>query len=668
MYISIKMYLFHHSVSFIQPYLYIVIILHMTQLNHLFSPIQVGKMQLKNRIVLLPMALYANGGMPSDRQTKFLLERARGGAGAICIPLNLVPGGSEFVGSMTCDVSEEGFIKPLRELTRQVHDCGIPIVGQLISLMLWRKNAGAPLEVVGPSEVALRPRAHKPRAMTVEEIHLFSSQYAEGAGRAREAGFDAIEIMGGIGGTISRFMSPAANQRQDEYGGTFENRMRLPLELMKGIKQKTGDDYTILWRYSGHEFVDGGYDEEEGSKIGRALESAGAGWLNLQVGWHDSTMPLVTKEVPQGRFVYIAERIRKSVSIPVVTGYRITDPEMADRIVADGKADLIGMARALISDPELPNKAREGRIHQINRCICCCRCLDQGLAQHIPVEICSVNARMGDDILTDIVPAPVKKKVLVVGGGPAGMEAARVAALRGHNVTLWEKLHHLGGLMHYASIPSDKWEIGYFVDYLSGQMRELGVNVVVDKEADCKAIIDEGADAVILATGSIPCGLQVRGSDGAKIITPLDFLSGHNTVGANVVVIGGGTIGCEIAGMMAAEGKKVAILEMLERVGRDIGPTERFIILSSLKRQGVSIEVATRVVEISGAGVIAIQDGRTRLFEADTVIAATGMQPYNELSLGLAAMGREFYAIGDCVEPKKIGEAVKSAYRTALRI
>ena len=625
-------------------------------------------MKLNNRIVLLPMALYANNGMPSDRQTKFLLERARGGAGVICIPLNVIPGGSEFVGSMTCDMSEDGFIKPLRELISRVHDCGVPIVGQLISLMLWRKDSASTLEVVGPSEVALRPKAHKPRAMTVEEIHLFSRQYAEAAGRAREATFDAIEIMGGIGGTISRFMSPAANRRQDEYGGTFENRMRMPLEVMQAIKEKTGRDYTILWRYSGHEFVDGGYDEEGGSEIGRALESAGAGWLNLQVGWHDSTVPLVTKEVPQGRFVYIAERIRKSVSIPVVAGYRITDPEMADRIIADGKADLIGMARALISDPELPNKAAAGHIYQINRCICCCRCLDQGLAQHIPLEICSVNARVGDDILTDIVPSPVKKKILIVGGGPAGMEAARVAALRGHQVTLWEKAPQLGGLLQYARIPSEKWEIGYLIDYLTGQLRDLGVNVVVDKEADCKSIIDEGSDAVILATGSIPCGLQVRGDAGVEIVTPLDFLSGRKTAGANVIIIGGGMIGCEIANMLAAEGKSVRILEMMERIGMDIGPTERFIMLSSLRQRGVAMEAKTRAIEITEAGVNALQDGNTRLFEAATIIVATGMQPDNDLSLRLAGMGREFYAIGDCVEPKRIGEAVKSAYRTALRI
>ncbi|MCX6008370.1 MAG: FAD-dependent oxidoreductase, partial [Chloroflexi bacterium] len=405
-------------------------------------------MQLKNRIVLLPMALYADNGYPSGRQTRFLLERAQGGAGVVSMPLNTIPRGSEFSGSMSCDISEDVYVKSLKELTDRVHDCGTPIVGQLISLMFWRRDARSAFEVVGPSEVSVRPRAHKPRAMTVEEIHLFSSQYAQAAQRAREAGFDAIEIMGGIGGTISRFMSPIANQRSDDYGGSFANRMRFPLEIMDECRMAAGRDYTILWRYSGHEFVDGGYGVDEACEIGRALEKAGAGWLNLQVGWHDTTVPLVTKEVPQGHFVYIAEKIKNSVGIPVVTGYRITDPEMADCIIADGRADLIGMARALISDPELPNKAEAGRLHAINRCICCCRCLDQGLSQHRPLEVCSVNARVGDEILTDITPAGCARKVLVVGGGPGGMEAARVAALRGHKVTLWEKSERLGGLLH----------------------------------------------------------------------------------------------------------------------------------------------------------------------------------------------------------------------------
>jgi 2,4-dienoyl-CoA reductase (NADPH2) len=625
-------------------------------------------MHMKNRIVLLPMAIYADNGCPSDRQTQFILERARGGAGVVCLPLNTIPRGSEFTGNMSCDISDDMYIKPLRELIDRIHDCGTPVVGQLISLMFWRRDGQSPFEVVGPSEVSLRPKAHKPRAMTVEEIRLFSSQYADCALRAREAGFDAIEIMGGIGGTISRFMSPLANQRTDDYGGSFANRMRFPLEIMEKSFDRAGRDLNLLWRYSGHEFADGGYGVEEACEIGRALEKAGAGWLNLQVGWHDTTVPLVTKEVPQGHFVYIAEKIKNSVSIPVVTGYRITDPEMADRIIAEGKADLIGMARALISDPELPNKAEAGRLHVINRCICCCRCLDQGLSQHKPLELCSVNARVGDEILTDIQPAGRARKVLVVGGGPGGMEAARVAALRGHRVTLWEKSQRLGGLLHYAKTPSCKWEIGYLIDYLANQLKELKVDLVFNKEADCSSIINEGADAVILATGSRPCIPNIPGIDRAGVITSLELLSGEKKAGGKVVVIGGGTIGCEIAEMLAAECKSVTILEMLPKMGMDIGPTERFIMLSSLREKGVALQVNAEAKGISDAGVEAVCDGNARLFEADTVIIATGMQPNNELVAGLAGKPPEVYSIGDCVEAKRIGEAVKDAYRVALKL
>lgn len=640
----------------------------MTTLKHLFSPLKVGNMELKNRVVLLPMALYADSGLPSARQIKFLLERARGGAGVICMPLNTIPKGSQFTGSMTCDISEDTSIKYLKELTNAIHDCGTPVVGQLISLMLWRKNGDSPLEVVGPSEVSMRPKAHKPRAMTMDEIHLFCNQYAYAAGRAREAGFDAVEVMGGIGGTISRFMSPVANQRKDDYGGSFENRIRLPLEIMEKIRTEAGKDYSVLWRYSGHEFVEGGYDVEEACSIGRELEKAGSQWLNLQVGWHDSTVPLVTKEVQQGHFVHIAETIKKSVGIPVVTGYRITDPEMADRIVADGKADLVGMARALISDPELPNKAEAGRLYEINRCICCCRCLDQGLSQHIPLEVCSVNARVGDEILTDITRAPKKKRILVIGGGPGGMEAARVASLRGHEVTLWEKSEQLGGMLHYAKAPPDKWEIGYLIQYLENQMKNRRVSVVLNKEADAVSIVNFKADAVILATGSRPCKLGIPGIGGGNVITALEILSGRKTAGDNVIIIGGGTIGCEIANMLAANGKKVTILEMLERIGLDIGPTERFITLMALRQKGVSLEASARAVEVTETGVNAVTKGSITFFAGDTIILAAGMEPDDGLAHRLAGKVPEFYTVGDCVDPKRIGEAIKSAYRAALGI
>jgi pyruvate/2-oxoglutarate dehydrogenase complex dihydrolipoamide dehydrogenase (E3) component len=275
---------------------------------------------------------------------------------------------------------------------------------------------------------------------------------------------------------------------------------------------------------------------------------------------------------------------------------------------------------------------------------------------------------MGDEILTDIQPASRAEKILVIGGGPGGMEAAMVAALRGHKVTLWEKSGRLGGLLHYAKAPSRKWEIGYLIDYLSNQLKELKVVVVLNKEADINSVINEKAHAVILATGSKPYIPRIPGADRAEVITSLELLSGEKTAGEKVVVIGGGTIGCEIAEMLASEGKRVTVLEMLPRIGTDIGPTERFIMISSLREKGVDLQVAAEATGISASGVEAVCDGNPGLFEADTVIIATGMQPENALFSALAGKLPGVYSIGDCVQPKRIGEAVKDAYRIALKL
>ena len=641
----------------------------MTELNHLFSPLKAGNLQLKNRIILLPLSIgAAPGGKPSRVMNTFLAERARGGAGAICASLNPLPGGFQMVDALVNDIGDDSYIPALRELTSLIHDCGAPIVAQLVSLEFWKRDANAPIEVVGPSEVSVRAKGHKPRALTVEDIHLFARHYGEAARRTREAGYDAVEVMGGIGGSISRFMSPLANQRTDEYGGSIENRMRFPLEIIQEIKARAGDDFTILWRYSGHEFIEGGYETEEACRIGKILEKAGVSWLNIQVGWHDSPSPLVTKEVQQGGWVYIAEQIKKSVSIPVVTSYRITDPVMANRIIAEGKADIIGMARALIADPEWPNKAKEGRLDEINRCICCCRCVDQGLSLHQQLQVCSVNARVGDDIMTNITKAPIQKKVLVVGGGPAGMEAARVAALRGHTVTLWEKADHLGGLLDYAKVPPDKGEVDYLTTYLKNQIKQQGVTVVLNKKATPEAIIEQKADAVVIATGSEVLVPSIPGIDGPNVVTSLEILSGEKSTGNNVIVIGGGSIGCEIALILLQQGKKVTILEMLKKVGLDIGPTERFIMRTQLKQGGADLQPETKAVEITGEGVKAVTNGETRIFKGDTVIIAAGMKPCSGLASQPAGKVAELYTVGDCVEPKRIGEAIKAAYRTALKI
>ncbi|MBN1614678.1 MAG: FAD-dependent oxidoreductase [Deltaproteobacteria bacterium] len=642
----------------------------MTELKHLFSPLRVGSMELKNRIVLLPTALgYAQDGVPSKRLTTYLEERARGGVGCMETPCSFFPASEGIEGTFMLDASDRDHIPAFRKLTDLIHSYGVPIVGQLITLMGWRREKGGPYELVYPSVTAMRRREFlPPREITVEEIGLFVRQHGDAAKILRESGFDAVEVMGGVGAVLSRFMSPLANLRTDDYGGSFEKRMRLPLEIIAEIKKKAGEDFPLLWRYSGHEFMEGGFDVEEAGEIGRCLEKAGVKWLNLQVGWHDSPIPLITKEVPQGHWVYIAERIKKKISIPVMTTYRITDPVMADRIVAEGRADLIGMARALFCDPEFPNKAKEGRLDEINRCICCCRCVDQAVGGGKPFEICSVNPRIGPELDTPLEPAARKKRILVVGGGVAGMEAARVAALRGHQVTLWERSDRLGGLLDWAMVPPNKTELRYVLDYLGNQLRRLGVDVRVLKEATAEAVIMEKPGAVVVATGSHPIVPLIPGIEGPNVVLALDVLAGKADVGQRVVIVGGGKIGCETAQHLLTKGKTITIVEMLAKIGVDIGASERFITVNGLRQAGVALEPNAKVVEITPEGVKTLREGSEVTFEGDTVVISVGMEATKDLEKALRGKVDEIYAVGDCVEPKRIGDAIKAAYLTARDI
>lgn len=641
----------------------------MTALKHLFQPLIVSNLNLKNRLVLLPMALgYAHEGKPTHRLIKFLTERAKGGVGVVCMPFGIYPSSEGFMSYMGCDLSYDEAVTYVKEIACAIHRYDVPVIGQLTTISVWRKDKNSPFEIVGPSAFAARPKGHVPREMTREEIDIYIEQHGDAARRLREAGFDAVEVMGGVGNMISRFMSPLANKRDDEYGGSFENRMRLPLQIIDNIKRKAGADYAILWRYSGHEFMDGGYDIDGAIQIGHVLKSAGIKWLNIQVGWHDSPIPLITKEVPQGNFVYIGEAIKKAVGLPVVTSYRITDPIMADRIIAEGKADLVGMARAFICDPELANKAKEGRFEDINRCICCCRCIDQTVGGGRPLGMCSVNARIGEELDSNIEPAVKKKKVLIVGAGPAGMEAARVCAMRGHDVSLWEASDLTGGLLEVAKVPPDKSEMEYLQNYLDKQIRKLGVKLSVNKQADVNGITGGKFDAVVIATGSVPLVPNIRGIDNSIVMGAVDLLRNGKDTGGSVIVIGGGLIGCEVAVLLAGKGKKVTVLEMLDRIGIDIGPSERFVTIMKLKKLGVRLEARTRVTEITEDGVKALRDNQELYYQAGNVILAAGMKKKDDLYVELSSRVRELYNIGDCVEPRRIGEAIKEGYLIGLQI
>ena len=635
----------------------------MTKLTHLFQSFNLGGVELKNRIVMLSMDTgYGDDGYASKRDRDYLVTRARGGAGLIITGM-LMPGSTGVPLPGRISIHADRFIHGLKEDADAVHAAGAKIAPQIGLQYYWTKADGAKLEEIGPSEVATRKNS-KPRALIVDEIHQIVDEYAEGVRRTRYAGFDAVELHCGIGYLIARFISPATNKRTDEYGGSLENRMRFVLEIIASSKKKVGGDFPIICRFSADEFMEGGNKLEDGKKIAVMLEKAGVSCLNVGAGWHECRTPLIYMSVPRGNFVYLADEIKKVVKIPVIAAYRINNPILADSIIAQGKADLVGMGRALLADSELPNKAMEERFDDIRPCIACNYCLDRVMFG--ASVACSVNPELGRESNVSREKAKRARKVFVIGGGPAGMQAAIDAAKLGHAVTLFEKGGRLGGNLIPAAAPSYKWEINNLIAYYETQIKKCGVKVNLDTEADEAAIAQGKPDAVIVAAGAQPIVPQDWNT--SNIVTALQVLNGERKTGENVVVVGGGLVGCETAEYLAERGKKVTIIEMMDRMGSDIGMTIRWIIMQRLHSVGVKWTTDAKVEQITESRVRANKKCTTIFFDADTVVLAMGMKPRTELAEKLkqrCSNKIDIKCIGDCVEVGKIAQATEGGYLAA---
>lgn len=633
--------------------------------SKLFEPIKIGTMELKNRIWFLPVTTnYHYRGEITSRTRSFYLERALGGAGLITFgfmpPVNYE--GSELMGEA---IHSDNHVGPLREFTREIHHAGAKVLAQLCLRHQWRGSEGAPLEYVAPTAgIVTGPGIMPPRELTVAEIQQIVEQFGDAARRAQEAEFDAVEFHCGLGYLINRFISSATNKRTDQYGGSLENRCRLILEILENARRKVGQDFPMVCRLSAEEYVPEGHHLKESQQVARLMVKAGAAAINVQAGWLESPQPLIQSSVPQGAYVFLAEGIKKVVPVPIVAGYRINDPVLAERILEEGRADLIGMCRALVADPYLPNKARESRFDEIRPCIACCHCLDVILEGN-PM-VCTVNPWAGREREYQLKPAPQAKKVVVVGGGPAGMQAAIVAGQRGHQVTLFEEDDELGGQMISASVPPHKTEIETFNKYLIGETRRARVEVRLSTRADPGLILGMKPDAVFLATGAVPAIPEVRGVHGKNAVDPVSVLTGKAEIGQQVVVVGGGLVGCETAEFLATRGRKVTITSRQKRIGHDYGASTRWVVRKRLEQAGVVMKPRMLPVEITDKGVLYQQDGQQVFLEADTVVVAGGMHADKGLARALEGKLDKLYAIGDCVTPGRITEATDSAVRTVL--
>jgi 2,4-dienoyl-CoA reductase (NADPH2) len=666
----------------------------MEPLQKLFEPIKIGEVEIKNRIVMSPMALgfCEDDGTVNDRFVEFYAQRARGGAGLIVVVSCYNDFGNKMPRSPALE--DEKFLPGLKRLTDAVHGHGAKVFAQLMHQGASAMSFMYGIQPVSASAVRSGLTGEMPRELTKDEIKLTIDNLAEGAAMVQKAGFDGVEVIGTGGYLINQFISPLTNKRTDEYGGDFEGRIRFPTELVQTIRERVGQNFAISYRTCGDSFMPGGNRQEDIQQVVQAMEKAGADVINQAVGWHQAPMPMITMNVPRGTFVYLAQGIKEKVDIPVIACHRINDPILADKVLFDHRADLIGFGRPFLIDPEFPNKAADGRLGEIRYCTACNACFDQIFSGQ-PVT-CAFNPSVGREKEFEIVPAEKPKKVVVVGGGIGGMEAARVLTMRGHDVTLYEKSNRLGGALNLAAIPPGREEFVTAVNYLSNEMERLDVTVKMETEADRDVIGEQKPDAVVLATGATPIWPKIPGIDQKHVVHAHDVLEGNAEVEGKVVIIGGGATGTETALFIAKKkamspevaiylaskkgidpetalqftrtGSDVTVLEMVNRIGQDIGRTTRWTIIGDLREYGVKMVTLATATKITDEGVVYEHEGQEKLEPADTVVIAAGVESSKGLAEALEGTFAELHNVGDCVDPRHAMDAIHEAARIARQI
>jgi len=634
----------------------------------LWEPFRIGRMELKNRVVMPPMVTRyaADDGFVTERTRDYYEARARGGAGLIIVEATYVHRqGWAFPNQL--GISDDKFIPGMRELVDVVHKHGAKIGIQIHHGGREAKSAVNGLQPVAPSPLP-GMAGETPREMMVEEIAETVAYFADAAVRARTAGFDGVELHGAHGYLIDQFLSPNSNKRKDEYGGSVRNRACFLLEIIADVKEAVGDDYPVWCRMDGKEYGVEGITLEDAQKTARLVQEAGLAAIHVSAWGPESPVNRTTPTFTPVVIEDLAEGIKKVVSIPVIAVGRIT-PEDAERLLEEGKADLIAIGKAMLADAEWANKVASGKTDDITPCIICNGCRDDLRNPKLVGIRCSANATLGREKESDIVPAAKPKKILVVGGGPAGMEAARVAAMRGHQVTLWEKESRLGGQLVQAAIPPHKDRIAPLTKYLETQLQKLGVRIQLGKEATATTVAEFKPDAVVVATGIRPFVPDIPGLDKAQVVQAGDVLEEKVKVGNKVAIIGGELVGCETAEFLVDQGKQVTVMRRGSEMATSVGPSNRAFFLSRLLDKGVTLLREVRYDGISAEGVIiTTRDGEERTIEADTVVLAAGSVPDTALYDAIKDKVSEAYHIGDCVEPRTIRDAISEGFRTGQKI
>ena len=630
----------------------------------LFEEGKIGRLTIKNRLVMAPMDLGANqapDGRYAQRCIDYFVARAKGGIGLIIAGIGvgrIITGGTSIRPEYPMDKVW------LNELADALHEYGTKLC---VQLSVGGGRCVPSKSPVGPSVVPcwFDPNVMT-RELTIKEIKELIESIGIAAETVGDTRVDAIELHCHGGYLADMFMTSLWNKRTDEYGGNLDGRLKFILEMIQAAKKGAGPDFPIILRYGLSHFFDGARGVDEGVEIARRLEKAGVSALDLDAGCYETHYWLIpSKYQPPGCSVSLSEAAKKVVNIPVMIVGKLGYPEIAENTLEEGKADFIVLGRALLADAEWANKVKEDKREDIRPCIVC----HEGC--HVRIRAgkylsCAVNPATGIEREYALIPAKKKKNVLVIGGGPGGMEAARVAAFRGHSVTLLEKSDVLGGNVAIASVPDFKHDYRSLIEYFTIQLKKLGVTIELGKEATAESVEKMKPDAVFVATGSVAIIPEIPGVRKGNVITAGDLLAGKKKVGKSVVIIGGGLVGCETALYLAQKGKKVTILESLDDIARDMWSASRLHLLKLLSDNNVDVRTNAKVLEITDKGVVwDDKNGKNKTIDAETVILAVGFKPNGDLFRKLQKKLPEVYAIGDCVEPRQVMSAVWEGFQAA---